>query len=120
MGKLSSAFEKADTSAAYSYGAMNFIPALAVRFQISNSGTRWRGIFKGLPQDGGRPDFSKSFVPLSSIKACRMNLISAGSISLDSTFKGSLIIDIPLYFYESFSPGGSLNIPQGPFYRKFE
>jgi hypothetical protein len=78
MGKLSSAFEKADTSAANSYGAMNFIPALALRFRISNSCTRWRGIFKGLSQDGGRPDFSKSFVPLSSIKAFRMNLISAG------------------------------------------
>jgi hypothetical protein len=32
MGQLSSAFEQADTSAAYPYGAMNFIPALAIRF----------------------------------------------------------------------------------------
>jgi hypothetical protein len=98
MGKLISAFKKANTSAAYSYGAMNFIPALA--FRIANSCTRRRGIFKGLPQDEGRPDFSKSFVPLSSIKAFRMNLISARSISLDSTFKGSLIIDIP---FQAFS-----------------
>jgi hypothetical protein len=69
MGKLISAFEKADTSAACSYGAMNFIPGLAIRFQISNSCMSWRGIFQGLSQDGGRPDFSKSFVLLSSIKA---------------------------------------------------
>jgi hypothetical protein len=32
MGNLSSAFEKADTSAAYPYGAMNFIPELGIRF----------------------------------------------------------------------------------------
>jgi hypothetical protein len=76
-------------------------------------------LIKGLPQNGGRLDFSKSFVPLYSIKALRMYLISAVSTSLDSTFKGSLIIDIPLQAF-SFSPGGSLNIPQGPFYRKFE
>jgi hypothetical protein len=35
MGQLSSAFEKADTSAAYPYSAMNFIPALAIRFHLT-------------------------------------------------------------------------------------
>jgi hypothetical protein len=34
-------FEKADTS------VMNFIPTLGIHFQIANSCTRWRGIFKG-------------------------------------------------------------------------
>ncbi len=53
---------------------------LAIRFRIANSYTRWRGIIKGHSQDGGRADFSL-------IKAFRMNLISAGSISLSSTFK---------------------------------
>ncbi len=62
MGKLTSAFEKAGTSAAYPYGAMNFILALAIYFRIAktvNSCTRWRGIFKELSQDGGRDDYSK-------------------------------------------------------------
>ncbi len=35
----SSAFKKADTSAAYPYGATNFIPALAIRSRIANSCT---------------------------------------------------------------------------------
>jgi hypothetical protein len=51
-GKLSSAFKKADTSAAYLYNSMNFIPALAIRFRIANSCTKWRGVFKGLSEDG--------------------------------------------------------------------
>ncbi len=49
----------------------------------------WNGIFKGLSQDGGRKDFSKKFsaiLPL--IKIYRMSLISAWSVSLDSTFNG--------------------------------
>ena len=60
MGKLSSAFKKGDTSAAYPYGATNFIPALAIRFRIANSCTTWSEIFKGLSQDGGQADFSKN------------------------------------------------------------
>ncbi len=60
MGKLSSAFKKADTSDAYPYGATNFISALAIRFPIANSYTTWSEIFKGLSQDGERADFSKS------------------------------------------------------------
>ncbi len=42
---------------------------------------------KGLSQDGGQVDFSKTSAPLSLIKAFQMNLILARSISLDSTFK---------------------------------
>ncbi len=41
---------------------MNFIPALAIRFRITNSCIRWRGIFKRLSQDGGRADFSKNLL----------------------------------------------------------
>ena len=40
MGKLSSAFEKTDTSVAYTYSAMNFIVMLGmlgIHFQIVNS-----------------------------------------------------------------------------------
>jgi hypothetical protein len=31
---------------------------LGIRIQIANSRTRWRSNFKGLPQHGGRADFS--------------------------------------------------------------
>ncbi len=34
MGNLSSAFEKANTSAAYSYVAMNYMSTLGICFQI--------------------------------------------------------------------------------------
>jgi hypothetical protein len=60
MGKLSSAFEKADTSAICPYSMMNLIPLLGLHFQISNSRTRWHCNFKGLLQDGGRTDFSEN------------------------------------------------------------
>jgi hypothetical protein len=40
MGKLSSAFEKANTSAANPYGAMNFTSMLATNFRIANSYSR--------------------------------------------------------------------------------
>jgi hypothetical protein len=36
-----------DENAAYPYGAMNFIPALAICFQIANNCTRWPCNFKG-------------------------------------------------------------------------
>jgi hypothetical protein len=61
-GKLNSAFEKADTSADYPYGAMHFIPALAIHFRIAKtvkSCRRWHGVFKELSQDGGRADYTK-------------------------------------------------------------
>jgi hypothetical protein len=48
---------------------------------------RWRVIFKGLSKDRERANFSKTSAPLSLVKAFRKNLISAGSISLESTFK---------------------------------
>jgi hypothetical protein len=54
MWKLGSNFEKAYTSAAYPYGVMNFIPALGIRFRITNNRTRWRCNFKWLSKDGGR------------------------------------------------------------------
>jgi hypothetical protein len=37
MGKLGSAFEEADTSPAYLYGAIYFIPSLGIRFLFANS-----------------------------------------------------------------------------------
>jgi hypothetical protein len=40
VGKLISAFEKANTSAAYPYGTMNFIPALGIHFRIVKSRTQ--------------------------------------------------------------------------------
>jgi hypothetical protein len=45
--------------AAYPYGAMNFMPALAICFQIANSCTRWRNSYPGLSQNERRADFSK-------------------------------------------------------------
>jgi hypothetical protein len=57
MEKLSSAFEKANTSAAY----INLIPALGIHFRIANSRTKWRCNFKGISQDWGRTDFSENF-----------------------------------------------------------
>ncbi len=53
-----------------------------------NSRTRWRCIFKGLSQHGGRADFSKSLRENSLMMTYRMNLIrGAGSIALNRTFK---------------------------------
>jgi hypothetical protein len=67
------------------YSAVNFIAALGI-ILLANSCARWRGIFIGLSQDGGRVDFLKNFAPLPLVHTCRMNLISFGSISLGSTF----------------------------------
>ncbi len=44
----------------YPYTAMNFMTAMAIRILIANSWTRWRGIFNGLSQDGGKMDLSKT------------------------------------------------------------
>jgi hypothetical protein len=50
--------KKADTSATYPFGAINFIPALGINFQISkNNLRRWLCNFKRLSQDGGRNGF---------------------------------------------------------------
>jgi hypothetical protein len=45
---------------------------------------------KGLSQEGGGRIFLKTFLPLSLIKTFQMNLVSAGSILLDSTLKGKV------------------------------
>jgi hypothetical protein len=50
-------------SAAYPYGMMNFIPALATLFQTANSCTRWRGIFKGSHRMGDGRIFLKTLAP---------------------------------------------------------
>ncbi len=62
---------------------------------IANYYMRWRGIFKGLSLDEKWADFSElTTAPLSLMKTFRMSLISAGSISLESTFK---VNKIPLH-----------------------
>jgi len=48
------------------------------------------GIFKGLSQYMREADFQKNSAPLSSINTCRVSLILAGNISLDSTIALSL------------------------------
>jgi hypothetical protein len=45
-----------------------------------------RGFFEGLSQDEGQADFSETSALLSLIKTFQLNIISAGSILLDSTF----------------------------------
>jgi hypothetical protein len=59
---------------------------LAIRCLIANYCTRWRCNFRGLSQDEGRRIFLKASAPLSLMTTYQMSLISAGSISLDSTF----------------------------------
>ncbi len=55
---------------------------------IANYCARWRCNFKGLSQDGRWKDFFlKTSAPLFLMTTFQMSLISAGSISLDSTFK---------------------------------
>jgi hypothetical protein len=48
---------------------------------MANFRIRWRGIFKGLSQDGGLVVFSETAAPLPLIKTYRKSLIWAGSIS---------------------------------------
>jgi hypothetical protein len=74
----------ADRGAAYPYGAMNFIPAFVIHFRIANIRTRWRCNFS---QDGGRTDFLKTSATHFLMTTYQMKLLSARSISLDSTFK---------------------------------
>ncbi len=47
-------------SAACTYVAMNFMPALAICFQIANSCRRWRCSFQGISKDWSRADFSEN------------------------------------------------------------
>ncbi len=80
------------------YGPMNFIIALGIRFRIANSCiqlytyTVARGLLTGSYRMRGGQIYLKIFAPLSSINTYQMNLISAGSIPLDSTFKWVLIV----------------------------
>jgi hypothetical protein len=55
---------------------------------MGNYCTRWRPCIKGLSLEGGRADFSKNHdATLPFIKIYRMSILSAGSISLNSTFE---------------------------------
>jgi hypothetical protein len=60
---------------------------------------RWRGIFKGLSQDGDRWIFLKTSAPLCLIKAFQINIISARTISLDNTFKDLFLVLLLLKIY---------------------
>ncbi len=87
MGKFSWGTEKADRQKcrlSLRYGALNF-HSVAIWLQIANSCTRWR--CNWLSQHGDGQIFIKIFSPHSLTTTYRMNLISAGSISLGSTFK---------------------------------
>jgi hypothetical protein len=71
----------------YPYGAMNFMPALAIGILIANICTRWRvGIFKALPQDGGQTDFFENIHAYPFHKELSNETLLARSISLDCTF----------------------------------
>ena len=59
---------------------------LGIGFRIPNCRTRYRCNFKGRSQLGGRAELKKISVPHSLMTTYRMNLISAGAISLDNTF----------------------------------
>jgi hypothetical protein len=78
-------------------GAMNFIPALAVCFQIVNQKTRGALNFKELSQDGRWTDFSTKSprLTLKLMTTYRMSLLLASSISLDNTLKVASLI-LPL------------------------
>jgi hypothetical protein len=59
---------------------------LGNRIQIANNWTRWRGIFKGLSQDG-RADFSEDLrCSLFNADLSNEPILSARSISLDCTY----------------------------------
>jgi hypothetical protein len=84
------------TNRDYSNGAMNyfFMSALAMRILIANSNTRRAESSMGSHRMGDG-NFLKT-APVSLIKTYRMNLFSARSISLDSTFKHNFILCLPL------------------------
>jgi hypothetical protein len=66
----------------------HILPSLGIRILIVKSCTRWHGILKGLSQDGGPgPICLKTSASPSLMTTYRMNLLSARSISLNSTFK---------------------------------
>jgi hypothetical protein len=63
---------------------------------IVNSCTRWLGIFKGISQGGGLTIFFKTSALHSLLTAYRMNLLSARSISLDSTINMEMQYELTL------------------------
>ncbi len=85
-------------------GGVRLTEQLAIsRCLIANYCKRWRHSFKGLSQDGGWADFSKNLRASLFNDDLRMSLISAGSFSLDITFKltaelDSVTLDSPLTF----------------------
>jgi hypothetical protein len=90
-GNLSSAFIKADkfpSAASLQGNELNFMPALAICFQIDSQHLYEVALLiQELSQDGGRADFSENLCASKSLmKIYQMNLISARFISLDSTF----------------------------------
>jgi hypothetical protein len=68
---------------------MNFMPALRIRILISNSCTRWRGIFKGISHGWGQADFSENLCASPINKEIPMGPLLAIFISLGSTFKAT-------------------------------
>jgi hypothetical protein len=68
-GEVSPAFEKADTSAAYPYGAMNCIPALAIYSELPRAIRGGVESLKGAHRMGDGQIFLKTSAPLSLIKA---------------------------------------------------
>jgi hypothetical protein len=70
---------------------------LEIRFLFANYCTRWRCNVKGLSQAGGRADL---FLNLrASLFNENPSLVSAGSISLDSTFKECASLSRPLCLF---------------------
>ncbi len=65
---------------------MKFMATLAFRILIANSWTRWRGIFKGLSQDGEQADLCKNLRG-SLFDKYLSNEPNSSRISLGSTFK---------------------------------
>jgi hypothetical protein len=53
-------------------------------------------------QDGGEQIFLKISAPLSLINTYQMNLSSAGSISLDSTFREAILAGTPTLLLEDY------------------
>jgi hypothetical protein len=77
MGNHSSALEEADTSVAYPYIEINFIPRLGFLIQIAKSCTRWQESLKGSHRMGDGVFSKKISVPLLLINTgtCQMNII---------------------------------------------
>ncbi len=66
---------------------MNFIPALAFFFQIANQKKEVLNTLKDSRRMGDGPTFRKTSAPPSNDELSNEPILSARSISLDSTFK---------------------------------